>query len=288
MYYIVSHDRMSGVGTDDSLYGNGQSDYLELGWELAASRIYFNFLFESGSFNNEKDWLVAATDRIFLYSKYVKNIIPYSVFHRNYVQNPFLFYGKIRDLTANGLHEAMTNIIPDSYHYTDIVKNLNIHTQINLLNEENIVRNKNKFICIAVRRRGHEPGRSMPDVLVNKIIKTSIKNNIDVYVFGKGCEDYDNGKNIHHVSYQECATLLNSDNCILFVSSLSGGGMIRFFTGKCKHIVLDCLNEYDVNNPFNYGNDIDFSSVIKNGLLDMNNNADEFFNKIESEIRSRL
>ena len=286
MYFIVSHDRMSGLGSDDSLYGNGQNDYLELGWELAASRIYFNLLFENGLFNNETDYVVAAKDRAFLYSKYVKNVMYYKDFEKMYfdLNGNVLFH----DLTINGLQEALANIIPNGHNYSDNIKSLKVHTEIEILNENKIVKNNNKFICLAVRKRSHEPGRAMPNELVDYIIEYTTKMGIDVYVFGKGCEDYDNGNNVHYVSYQECATLINSDNCLLFISSLSGGGMIRFFTGKCKHFVLDCLNEYDARNPFNYGNEIDFSGVIKNNLLIIENNILTFIEKFQEEIKKHL
>lgn len=279
MYYIISHDKKTGIRLDDS---EKQEQYMELGIELICNRIYFNYLFDQNIFKNDTDYLVSAKDRMFLYEDYVKNVISYNDFINNHFKENIDIY----DFT-NSVKQSLQFTRPDGKKYIDDVKNIKYHKKIKIIDSEKILKNKNKFICLVLRQRSVASYRNIPQELIDYIINLSNSNNIDVYIMGKGFEHYNNNQNVHYVSLEECASLINNENCLLFISSISGGGMIRFFTGICNQLVIDLGNEYTPDGV-EFGKEIDFSGVIKNNLLSVENDIIKFIDKFENIIRSNL
>ena len=255
-YFILSKSDFSGISGDDS--GNMQQ-YTELGWELAIFRIHFNELVRKKIFNNDSDFVVTNHDRAFLYTKYCKNVISYDDFLKiklsmtDQVFNIISLYGG-EDPVDTIFSNRMIN-------YTKTAKNNIYNTMLDLPDINSILRNDNKFVAISIRKRDHCPERTPDKSKIDKIIDLSIQKRMSVYVMGKGCESYDNGTNIFHVSLPELASLLNSNLCDRFISPVSGGGMIRFYTGVCRFNVIDKANESG-NHVLLFGGDVDRSGTL--------------------------
>jgi len=260
-YFIASKDVVRGVAGDDH---EDMRLYTELGWELASSRLYINYLLQKGEIDKDNDVIVTNYDRQFLYSKHFKNVISYSDFVNN-VQSSDI----VEDLVP-GLGEwirEMTVDIDMTQYKEEIYCNL-INTDLDLGNIDDIVKNDDNFICLVVRKRSHCPHRSMPEESVDAIINFYKNNGFSVYIMGKDCENYDNGKNVFHVSYRDFATLINSEKCLKLITPLSGGGMIRFFTGICPTYVFLTYDEKRLNHLLYWGDGIDaFKNTFKDGKM---------------------
>lgn len=256
-YFIISKNDFAGISGNDS--GN-LNQYTELGWELAIFRIYFNELVRKKIFNLDSDFVVTNHDRAFLYTKYCKNVISY---------NDYLNYRMSSDsildigYESRGYEPYIINEIfaKEMVQYTDEVKNNIYNTMLDLPEIDNVLRNKNKFIAICIRKRDWGAERTPDEIKINKIIELYIKNGFSIYVMGKSCESYDNGKNIFHVTLPELASLLNSDLCEEFISPVSGGGMIRFYTGKCNFTVIDQTNIVK-NHVLLFGGDVNRTNTL--------------------------
>jgi len=272
-YFIASKDISSGVSGDDNIH---LQVYTELGWELAVSRIYLNDLLQKNIIDKENDFIVTSYDRHFLYSKYFKNVISYSNFIDTVKETDF-----VDDLTIK-FYEIIDEIGKDrtiSLYKENIYLN-NINTDVDLHNINNVLKNDNNFICLVIRKRDSYSKRNMSDESINEIINFYTSNNVSVYLMGKNCQSYDNGKNVFHVDYKSFATLINSEKCLKMITPLSGGGMIRFFTGICPLYVF--LEETEPRQPlssFHYGDGIDaFKNTFKNGDMYFVNSIEEILN----------
>lgn len=277
-YYIVSKNINAGVRGDDS---NNLSTYFELGWELAITRIYLNLLLKRKEFDADKDFVVTNFDRGFLYSKYCKNVITYADFLKNNIDQSCVV-----DLTDNEAKIAVNNIfLGDMLNYIPEVLENELNKEIDLKDPLDIVKDDKQFICMVVRKRDHCPYRSMSELDVEKIINFYLNKNINVYIMGKNCESYDNGKNVFHVGYREFASLINSDKCLKMITPTSGGGMIRFYTGNCPIDVVDVAGESRRDHVLLYGENADFTGMRNKNLFNLVRLVDEV---LEENFKTKI
>lgn len=250
-YFILSKSDFAGTSGNDS--GNMQQ-YTELGWELAIFRIHFNELVRKKIFNVNSDFVVTNHDRAFLYTKYCKNVVSYDDFLKIKISSEDVVF----NITSLYGGEDPTDTIFSQrmVWYTEDVKNNIYNTMLDLPDHNSILKNDNKFIAISIRKRDWCPERTPDESKINKIIDLYIQKGFSIYVMGKSCEHYDNGTNIFHVTLPELASLLNSDLCERFISPVSGGGMIRFYTGQSKFTVIDKAGESN-NHVLLFGGDVD-------------------------------
>jgi hypothetical protein len=157
--------------------------------------------------------------------------------------------------------------------YTEDVKNNIYNTMLDLPDHNSILKNDNKFIAISIRKRDWCPERTPDESKINKIIDLYIQKGFSIYVMGKSCEHYDNGTNIFHVTLPELASLLNSDLCERFISPVSGGGMIRFYTGQSKFTVIDKAGESN-NHVLLFGGDVDRTGNLNESNFKIVKNED--------------
>jgi hypothetical protein len=263
-YYIASKNIIKGVSGNDIVEASQLSSYFELGWELAITRPYLNLMINTGSFDPSEDVVVTSFDRSFLYSRYCKNVITLESFLEKDVDNDAVI-----DLTSEDMLRKMGSEMFDNCSinygskYIDSVKRDNNNTNIDLLDDDYVVKNNNNFICLAIRNRDWVSNRNISDDSIHKIINHYLLLNIDVYVFGKGAEIYANNENIFYASFQELATLLNNKKCLNFITSVSGGGMIRFFTGICQTTIINRNGELHPDHVLFFGDEVDFVNAKK-------------------------
>jgi hypothetical protein len=260
-YYIASKDISRGVIGDDD---PANKRYYELGWELAITRMYINFLIDKGEIDVNNDFIVTNEDRKFLYTKYCKNVISYKDFVLNKVED-----SQVIDLPEIDMSISFEILHGNMESYKDEILKNKLNLEIDIKNSKEILKNNKDFVCMVVRKRDHAPNRSVNDLDVNKIINFYIQNEKDVYIMGKDCEFYDNGKDTFHVSYQEFSSLINDDNCINMITPLSGGGMIRFYTGTCPLTVIDMTREYNPSHTLYYGDGVDLIKLKEKGLFSL-------------------
>jgi len=271
-YFILSKSDFAGVSGNDS--GNMQQ-YTELGWELAIFRIHFNELVRKKIFNTDSDFVVTNLDRAFLYTKYCKNVISYDEFLKIKISSDDTVF----NITSlYGSEDPIDTIFSQRMvRYTEDVKNNPYNIMLDIPDVNSILRNDNNFVAISIRKRDHCPERTPDKLKIDKIIDLSVQKGMSVYVMGKGCESYDNGTNIFHVNLPQLASLLNSNLCERFISPVSGGGMIRFYTGLCRFNVIDKANESG-NHVLLFGGDVDRSNTLNKQKFKIVHDEDRIIN----------
>lgn len=254
-FYIVSRNELAGTKGSDS---GDFKQYTELGWELAIFRIYLNELIKDGTFDVEEDTVVTNDDRAFLYTKYCKNVVSFNEFMSMDVEDE-----KVYDITPLGLEREVLDKIFDIEMrlYNSSVHSNMLNSSFDLPNVDDVLRDENKFVCMIVRRRDWCAERSVDEQEIRSLIDYHREIGRSVYVMGKSCEDYDNGTDVFHVSFPEMAALINHKDCKLFISPVSGGGMIRFYTGNCKFVAVDPVGCAQDHVLF-YGADVDMTGTL--------------------------
>jgi len=267
MYIIAGCNTKNGTTGDDSARGE---EYFELGWELALTRLCVVSGLKNKLFDPEKDTIVTINTRQFLYSGLFKKVISYQEFlaldvDKNDVYDltldvgNWVVYNK-PDTTANKLWTTQNDFINSSYRYTkETAPEIG---NFDLIDTQKILKDNNNFCCMVVRKRDHVPGRGLLDAHLQDCFARLYNKNYTIYIMGNSAEIYENKqKNIHHISLQEMTSLINNPNCKALITPLSGGGMIRFFTGVCPMITFDMMGHYSSTHPLMWGEPINFTGL---------------------------
>ena len=241
-----------------------------MGWELVLTRLCVVSGLKNKLFDPEKDTIVTINTRQFLYSGLFKKVISYQEFlaldvDKNDVYDltldvgNWVVYNK-PDTTANKLWTTQNDFINSSYRYTkETAPEIG---NFDLIDTQKILKDNNNFCCMVVRKRDHVPGRGLLDAHLQDCFARLYNKNYTIYIMGKSAEIYENKqKNIHHISLQEMTSLINNPNCKALITPLSGGGMIRFFTGVCPMITFDMMGHYSSTHPLMWGEPINFTEL---------------------------
>jgi hypothetical protein len=285
-YVITSCNIKNGVKGNDS--GN-LTHYFELGWELIVSRLCLISMIKEGYFNPEKDTVVTNSSREFLYTKFCKNVISYEMFNNISFNSEDLLYNLVEETTlaahgaANSIPKlwgvSLINAEKEPYKYN--LKEAPEIQQFDLLNVKDVVKNDSDYICFVVRKRDWCNHRNLSEEQINKCLQYAKEKNLTVYVMGKGCEQYFNSQdNIYHINLQEMATLINDKKCRALLTTLSGGSVIRFFTGICRMITFDLGSEYNPKTPLWGGDMIVFSDLKPYNWILLNKFEEKILNII--------
>jgi hypothetical protein len=114
---------------------------------------------------------------------------------------------------------------------------------------------------------------------MKKCIKYATDKKLTVYVFGKGCEEF-NDKNVYSMSLQEITSILNNKKCKALITPLSGTGVVRLFTGICPMITFDMEGIQDPRYPLLWGDGANFSGLNKNNWIVVNGFDENILNFI--------
>jgi hypothetical protein len=271
-YFITSCNKKAGIPNNDS---GDLTEYFELGWEFMMSRLYLIKLLKENKFDSDTDIVVTNSSREFLYSKFCKNVISYETFCKVKTNSDEII-NLVHDINEDR-HKKFCNELSLNIWYWNKNKcsfqyskeELPEIVSFDLLNNKDIIKNENNYICIVVRKRDWCNKRGYTDEQLQKCIDYAKNKNLTVYIMGKECDTYTN-TNVYHVSLQEMATLINDKNCKAFITPLSGGGMIRLFTGICPMITFDMEGIYDPTYPLLWGDGANFSGLDKNNWIIVN------------------
>lgn len=265
-YIIASCDKKAGTIENDS---GDLTLYFELGWEFLMSRMLIIKMLKEKLIDPDKDIIVTNDTRQFLYSKFFKNVISYSQFLEKNIENDIIInlvelidkdrHGKFANELSMNIWEIKNNKLQFKYSKEEAPE----ITSFDVLDDNLVLKDDNDFICILVRKRNWCSNRSYSTEEIKKCIKYATDKKLTVYVFGKGCEEF-NDKNVYSMSLQEITSIINNKKCKAFISPLSGGGIIRMFTGNCFTITFDMEKIYNQNYPLLWGNGAIFSDLNKN------------------------
>ena len=261
------YSRKKGIKGDDT--GN-LTQYFELGWELIVSRLCLISMIKEGHFDPEKDTVVTNSSREFLYSKFCKNVIAFEHFENinfspedkvfDLVQEVVLAGGYGVNNSAPKLWGVSAINAEEPYKYT--LKEAPEIQQFDLLDIKNVLKDDSDYICFVIRKRDWCDHRNLTEEQINKCLQYAKQKNLTVYIMGKGTESYSAPENkVHHINLQEMATLINNDKCKALLTTLTGGSVIRFFTGTCRMITFDLGSEYNPKTPLWGGDMIVFSNL---------------------------
>jgi hypothetical protein len=246
--------------------------YFELGWELIKTRLALISLIKENIIDPNEVYIVTPSDRKFLYTKFCKNVICYNEFI-NLIDTNSQVYDLVQDMTewVSTCHvwkEANTftsnlwqsKINPLSYKYTKEEA-----PQIIQFDVPNTVIS-DPFVCMVIRKREHVAQRGMNDDQIKQCFNIFKEKQLKTYIMGHDAEQYTDNENIIHISLQQMTALINDKKCKALITPLSGGGMIRLFTGICPMITFDLQNHRPGNetNPLFWGDQMIFSDLNKN------------------------
>jgi len=266
-YVITSCNRKKGTKGDDT--GN-LTQYFELGWELIISRLCLISMIKEGHFNPETDTVVTNSSREFLYSAFCKNVISYEDFHDMKLSTDDKIFDLVEEVVLAGGYRVNNSAAKlwgvsainaeEPFKYTkDQAPQIQ---QFDLLDPTQIIKDKNDYICFVIRKRDWCDHRNLTEEQIKTCFKYAKDKNLTVYVMGKGCETYnDPENNVYHINLRELATLINHNKCKALLTTLTGGSVIRFFTGTCRMITFDLGSEYNPKTPLWGGDMIVFSNL---------------------------
>lgn len=265
MYIITSCNKKKGIVGNDS---GSLIEYFELGWELVKSRLCLISGIKNKIFNPETDTIVTISGREFLYSFFCKNVISYDKYI-NDVKEEHVVYNLVEDINkwiGHGIRDTTANKLwcrdddPFKYKYTP--EQTPELIQFDLILRNDILKDTNSYCCMVVRKRDHVSGRGMNEHQLQECFNKLKDKNYTVYIMGNGSETYANpDKRIHHISFQQMTSLINDKNCKGLITPLSGGGMVRLFTGICPMITMDLQSHYSPDNALLWGESINFSKL---------------------------
>jgi hypothetical protein len=246
-------------------------------------------MIKEGFFDPEKDTVVTNSSREFLYSKFCKNVIAFEDYEKLNFSPGDKVFDLVEEVVLAGGYGVNNNApklwgvsainAEEPYKYT--VKQAPEIQQFDLLDIKNVVKDDSDYICFVIRQRDWCDHRNLTQEQINKCLQYAKQNNLTVYVMGKGCEKYTNSKNnVYHVSLQELATLINDTKCRALLTTLTGGSVIRFFTGICRMITFDLGSEYNPKTPLWGGDMIVFSNLKPYNWILLNKFEEKVLNVI--------
>lgn len=272
-FIIVGYDRNS------NFPGKENGWYFELGWELIKTRLALISLIKEEKMDKDSVYVVTQPDRKFFYSKFCKNVISHEEYNK-LIDDTSLVYDLVQDMInwvnsghvwkcsntpVSNLWQSKTNLV--SYKYTK--------EEAPLINEFDLLKTKieDPFVCMVIRKRKWVQNRGMTDEQIKKCFEIFKEKQLKVFIMGNDAEEYANNDDIVHISLQNMASLINDDKCKSLITPLSGGGLIRFFTGKCPMITFDLQNHRAGNesNPLFWSKEMIFSNLDESNWKIVNN-----------------
>ena len=273
--FIIVGYELSGTGNyfrDGSKKSKEPNIYFELGWELIKTRLALISLIKENFIDPNEVYIVTPRDRKFLYAGFCKNVICYDDF-LTLIETDSTIYDlvqvmhhwvstshvwKYANTFESNLWQSKTDLLKYKYSKEEAPQ----ITQFDLY-DTNIV---DPFVCMVIRKRHHVAHRGMNDEQIKQCFDIFKQKKLKTYIMGYDAEHYANDNDIIYTSLQQMSSLINDKNCKHLITPLSGGGMIRLFTGICPMITFDLQNHRSGNesNPLFWGNQMIFSNLDEN------------------------
>jgi hypothetical protein len=251
IYYIVGKKALEGTLTSDSANGT-LSEYFELGWEYIASHFRIKLLYVNRVLNPD-DVIVTLKDRMFLYSGFWNNVMPFEDFSYEKVGSDDVVVDLCDIIDSN--REAFLPLLGVDNKYVHWNEMIDVLTNIDYKSLPHL-NTKDEYCCIHIRYRGWATHRNTSADFWHKLIEEVTSTGINVYVFGKEAEKFANSKNVIHVSLEEYASLLNNKKCKFIVGGMSGGTLVAqtFAHKNCTQYVVisdeQTLREFNTHDAY--------------------------------------
>jgi len=238
-YIIVSKATLEGkIGSDAQDFNK----YHELGWEMVTTRFMLNRMKNEGKIG-PGDIVVTQRDRMFLYENNF-SVMAFDDFvelEKRYVPESIDLVRQVQLKGDRHTWNDFTLDIGPSRKYKFMEEDRELNTTF----EKADIMSDEPYVCLSIRKRGHESCRNMRDEYANNLIKEIKKYINKIYVVGKGCESFEGTQ---YVTLQEYATLCNSEKCVANIGSVSGAMFIPTMFSKAKYNII-----IDINAGFNDG-----------------------------------
>jgi hypothetical protein len=234
------------VGKDLDTTTNDINKYWELGWEVATNHLIIKRRYKEGVINDD-DVIVTRSGLEFLYSGVFKNVIDYSTFLKNNIQENCI------ELMNDGFFMGGYGSTKNSYFFedNDTSKRYKYYEEdkdiiLNIKTKDMFYLHKNKPYCVLVYRSRSVGIERNVDFDYYNIIINELKNKYSkIFLVGLGSEIFCDDEKVIYVNLEEYNNLINSNKCELLITPLTGLYLLANFYSKAKKNIL--LDHNDIN-----------------------------------------
>lgn len=231
-YYIAGKKNKEGSAENDSEQGN-LSEYFELGWEYMTSHLILKRMYVNGTLK-ENDVIVTLKDRMFLYEGFWNKVISFEEFQKLNITSDIFDFCDLAETTREAVLPKINN---GKYEYWNTDINVIKNIKYPPISEFKI---DSPYCCLHIRYRKWASYRNLSKEFWFELINEIKRLGINIYIFGKGAEEFSDGIQVFHVELSKYASLLNNQNCKFLIGSFSGGTLISqtFSNQNCVHYIL--------------------------------------------------
>lgn len=241
-YVILSKNIKTGIPGDDTEKDSDISKYYELGWEVVGSRLDFIAMKQGGALDlpavNCDTTAVTIEDRMFMYTKFHKNVMSYEKFklmnipEENIIHDFAKFHG-----STTAMRDKKFLDQNDSYKYYRYNQDKDLI--FNGFDLRGSPSPKNKFIVMCIRHRDWCSDRNshMPfwQNLVDKL-----SNEYEVYVVGRGNEEFCSNNDIKYVSkLRDYVALIKNNHCAGLIAQSTGTALLGLMSSESNIYYID-------------------------------------------------
>src|SRR5437588_4882950 len=243
-YVIAGKDLKTGVPGSDSA---DSDQYFELGWEVSTTYLQIAYGRKTGTFT-DKDIIVTASGREFLYTSSFSTVIPYREFWERRIDpapvvdlvrsTNDLYFGDtwLRKLRLRRLYLKWFHFWRYRMRYSRVLRDLPMDASSERLPITD------DFVCICIRFRDHQPQRNLPAEYLRSLLDALSDKRC--YLVGFGAERLVSHP-LHRVcSLAEFATLVRHPRCTAVIGTMTGPVQLAQMIHPNRLVVIDLADHY--------------------------------------------
>lgn len=237
-YIILSKDLNKGKVGDDS--GN-LSRYFELGWECIGSRFDFIAMYNRGEIQEDNVTIVTIEDRMFFYTKFYKNVISYDQFLQLLNKGIITKEDIIDDWTINHKNLKFLNgktfVNPENKKYYRYEEDR--HLIFDGFDLSGSISPNCEFVVMCIRYRDWSSNRNSNINFYQNLVD-KIKDKYQIFVVGKGNEDFCTRNSINYVDkLKDYVALIKNKNCKGLICQSTGTAVLAF---NCAEVDIHLID----------------------------------------------
>lgn len=211
-YIILSKDMKKGKPGDDIDTTSGIKEYFELGWESIGSRFDFIASYNQGLIDENNTTVVTIEDRMFMYSKFFKNVISYDEFKNIDVKEIDIIIDYPESFPqVTAYYPELFSDKNDKNKY--FRKKEDQDLIFNGFDIDDAIKPESSFVVMCIRHRDWCKDRNSDLSFWQKLVN-GINGAHDIFVVGKNNENFCFENNITYIpKLRDYVSLIKNKNC---------------------------------------------------------------------------
>lgn len=242
-YIILSKSIAQGRSGNDS---GDLNKYFELGWESVGSRFDFISLYNQGLVDEKNVTAVTIEDRMFLYSKFFKNVISYDEF----LSIKLTEEDTVEDWpetchTTMKFQDQKNFINPQTKRYYRYHEDKNLI--FNGFDLDGTIKPDYPFVTMCIRHRDHGYDRNS-NINFYQHLVNELKEKYSIFVVGKGNEQFCEKNSITYVErLKDYVSLIKNPNCRALIAQSTGTALLAFTCADTDIYLIDHAGSSKIN-----------------------------------------